>query len=281
MLIGRSTRAVSGRSSLGQGSCDGGLPFWPHQSECVVRGRRVAAADPMAGRLYQRGPIYYIAYRRDGREVRESTRSTDLAQAAQLLEQRLAEAAHAPGGPVLFDTLATRYLEEYVLHEFRSANTAAGRVAHLHAVFGGQPVTAITTDAIRAYQRQRRTAGAAAATVNRETSALSRMLRLGIEAGQVTTRPLFPARLREHGPRQGFFEHGEYLAVRAHLPPPYQDVLDFAYYSGWRRREITDLRWDEVDRAGGVVRLSPARSKTRTGRVLPLSAPLRAVLDRR
>jgi len=29
------------------------------------------------------------------------------------------------------------------------------------------------------------------------------------------------------------------------------------------------------------VRLSPARSKTRTGRVLPLSAPLRGVLDRR
>ena len=130
---------------------------------------------------------------RDGRELREITRSTDPAQAAQLLEQRLAEAATTPGGPVLFDDLATRYLEEYALHEFRSGNTAAGRVAHLRAVFGGQPVIAITTDAIRAYQRQRRDAGAAAATVNRETSALSRMLRLGIEAGQLTTRPLFPA----------------------------------------------------------------------------------------
>jgi integrase len=30
-----------------------------------------------------------------------------------------------------------------------------------------------------------------------------------------------------------------------------------------------------------VIRLSPQRSKTRTGRVLPISAPLRPVLDRR
>ena len=36
-----------------------------------------------------------------------------------------------------------------------------------------------------------------------------------------------------------------------------------------------------MDLAGGVIRLSPRRSKTRIGRVLPMSAPLRQVLDRR
>ena len=61
----------------------------------------------------------------------------------------------------------------------------------------------------------------------------------------------------------------------------YQDVLDFAYYSGWRKREILELRWSEVDAAGGVVRLAPERSKTRVGRVLPISAPIAAVLVRR
>jgi len=69
--------------------------------------------------------------------------------------------------------------------------------------------------------------------------------------------------------------------VRAHAPASYQDVLDFAYYSGWRRNEILHLTWDEVDLPGGVIRLSPRRSKTRMGRVLPLSAPLRSVLERR
>ena len=58
-------------------------------------------------------------------------------------------------------------------------------------------------------------------------------------------------------------------------------MLDFAYYSGWRRNEILYLTWDDVDRSGGVIRLTPQRSKTRTGRVLPISAPLGLVLDRR
>ncbi len=65
------------------------------------------------------------------------------------------------------------------------------------------------------------------------------------------------------------------------LGPPPPRLLDFAYYSGWRRNEILELTWDEVDLGGGVIRLSPRRSKTRTRRVLPISAPLRQVFVRR
>ena len=94
--------------------------------------------------------------------------------------------------------------------------------------------------------------------------------------------PPFPPRLEESAPRLGFFEHAEYLAVRQHLTPAvYQGVLDFAYYSGWRRGEITGLTWREIEMAGGVIRLDPDRSKTKTGRVLPVSEPLKEVLQRR
>ena len=60
-----------------------------------------------------------------------------------------------------------------------------------------------------------------------------------------------------------------------------QDVLDVAYYSGWRKHEILFLTWEEIDGAGGVIRLSPARSKTRVGRILPLSPPIAEALARR
>ena len=64
----------------------------------------------------------------------------------------------------------------------------------------------------------------------RETSALHRMCTLAVHWGWLDTVPGFPDRLRENPPRQGFFEHPEYLAVRAHLPAPWQDILDLAYY---------------------------------------------------
>lgn len=183
--------------------------------------------------------------------------------------------------PVMFDDLARAYLEDYELQNYRTADSARGRVAQLRKTFGGYAASVITPTLIRHYQIARRQGGASAATVNRETSALSRMFRLAIQLERLEDMPRFPDRLEENPPRQGFFEHRDYLKVRMHLPAPYRDVLDFAYYSGWRRREITELTWDEVDLAGGVVRLSPLRSKTRVGRILPISAPLRLVLDRR
>jgi integrase len=185
------------------------------------------------------------------------------------------------GTPLTFDTMARTYLEDYVLQRYRSLNTARPRVEHLRDFFGGWAVGAITADSVRNYQLSRRKQGAEAATINRETSALSRMFQLAIRRGQLERMPLFPQRLEENPPRDGFFEHAEYLKVRAQLPRSYQDVLDFAYYSGWRRNEILELTWDEVDLTGGIIRLTPLRSKTKTGRVLPISPPLQAVLARR
>ena len=175
-----------------------------------------------------------------------------------------------------------RLLQDYQVRQFRSQSTARGRIAHLTAFFGrAARAAALTTYQIRQYQLARRAAGAATGTINRETSALHRMCTLAVHWGWLDTVPGFPDRLRENPPRQGFFEHPEYLAVRAHLPAPWQDILDLAYYSGWRKNEILGLTWDEIDEAGGVIRLSPARSKTLVGRILPISPPIAEALARR
>ena len=73
---------------------------------------------------------------------------------------------------------------------------------------------------------------------------------------------------------------GSICALCRSPPASYQDVLDFAYYSGWRRNEILEFTWDQVDLGSGVIRLPARRSTTKTGRMLPILAPLRQVLDR-
>ena len=59
------------------------------------------------GRIYRRGAIYYIAYRWDGREYRESARSPERGDAERLLATRLAErqgyAGSGDSGPFLAD----------------------------------------------------------------------------------------------------------------------------------------------------------------------------------
>ena len=152
-----------------------------------------------------------------------------------------------PQGPTLGD-LSDAYLQDYQVRQFRSQQHRPRPVAHLTAFFGRAARAAtFTTHQIRQYQLARRAAGAATGTINRETSALHRMCTLAVHWGWLDTVPGFPDRLRENPPRQGFFEHPEYLAVRAHLPAPWQDILDLAYYSGWRKQEILGLTWDEID----------------------------------
>ena len=42
------------------------------------------------------------------------------------------------------------------------------------------------------------------------------------------------------------------------MPAPWQDILDLAYYSGWRKNEILGLTWDEIDEAGDLRQHPPA-----------------------
>ena len=217
----------------------------------------------------------------------KATRTKPLARwEASFRELSADRAGLSFGGPqeerVMFEDLAKGIERDYKLRGLRSMRAAKGRMVHLKKAFGDVRALDITPDRVRDYQAHRRAEDASPATVNRETSHLARAFRIAVKSGLLTIVPPFPNRLEESAPRQGFFEHAEYLAVREHLTPAvYLDVLDFAYYSGWRRGEITGLTWREIDMAGGVIRLDPERSKTKTGRVLPLSVPLKEALQRR
>ncbi len=237
------------------------------------------------GRIFKRGKIYWIAYCHRGREYRESTRSNRESDAGRLLKKRLGEIGRGKlVGPteerVTFEDLASDYLRDHTLKGGRSLRQAKARVAHLRRYFGPDRAVDITTARIRAYMEARLDEGATPATVNRDLAALGRMFSLSVQAGQLSVRPYIP-RLPEAHPRQGFLEYSEYLAIRAHLPSAYQDVLDFGFHSGWRRGEILRLEWKDVDRGAGVIRLRPELSKNKDGRVLALSPPLKDLIERR
>ena len=87
------------------------------------------------------------------------------------------------GTPLTFDVMARAYLEDYQLQRYRTMSTARPRVEHLRELFRGRAPETITADAVRQYQLFRRSQGAEAATINRETSALSRMFQLAIRRG--------------------------------------------------------------------------------------------------
>jgi integrase len=244
------------------------------------------------GRVFLRGKTYWCAYYVRGEEVRESTKvavdGTPKAEkrAHKFLKKRLAQVETKTYiGPseerISFEDLVSSYLSEYKVSGLRSPETAELRVKHLRRHLGLFHALDITPTRLKEYQKTRLAEGASGATVNRELAALRRAFAIAVEDERLSRIPPFPKRIEEATPRQGFLEHADYLAIRSHLREEYADALDFAYHSGWRKREIFRLQWSRVDLDGNVLHLDPKDSKNKQGRTLPIMPPLREVLLRR
>ena len=128
------------------------------------------------------------------------------------------------------------------------------------------------------YRKHRLAQGLARATINREIQLLSQALDLAVEKKLLARVPVVK-KYTENNARQGFFEIDDFERVVVLLPTDLQDFVRFAYHSGWRRGEIAQLEWRDVEEE--VIRLRPEISKTKDGRLLVLVGDIAEVIDRR
>jgi len=239
------------------------------------------------GMIYKRGNVWWIKYYRNGKGFRESSKSTKKMVAKRLLDRREGNIAQgkAPGihfEKVSFDELAENFLRDYRINQKKSLPRAERSIVKLKEIFEGFRATEITTVRINEYIENRLIEGAANATINRELSALKRLLNLGrIQTPPLVDRvPYIPA-LQENNARKGFFEHGEFLAMRSALPHHLKDFITFAYKTGWRISEIATLTWKQVDREQGIVRLEVGETKNDEARTVYLDPELKQIFKDR
>jgi integrase len=125
-------------------------------------------------------------------------------------------------------------------------------------------------------------AGAANATINRELSALKRMQNFGAEqTSPLVDKGRIPKikMLNENNVRKGFFEHDQFLSVRAALPKYLRNFVSIANKGGWRLEEIETLTWDQVDRKLGIIRLEPGETKNDDARIAYLDDEEKEIIE--
>ena len=237
------------------------------------------------GSIYKRGSVYWIQYYRNGKPYRETTKGKKEADAKRLLKKREGEISEGklPGiyfDRVKFDELAEGFLRDYRINNRKSLVRAKRSAGHLKRYFEGCRVPEITTPRIEAYIEGRLAEGAANATINRELSALKRMLKLGaMQTPPMVNRVPHIPMLKENNIRKGFFEHGEFIALRSALPSYLKGFATFAYKTGWRVSEIAGLKWNQVDLDNSIVRIEPGEAKNDEGRTVYLDDELKAIFN--
>ena len=238
------------------------------------------------GHIYKRGHVYWIKYYRNGKPYRETSRSKKEADAKRLLKKREGEISQGklPGiyfDKVRFDELAEDFLRDYRINQKKSIPRATRSVEHLKKHFEGMSVTNITTSTINRYVDTRLDQGMSNASINRELAALKRMLNIGArQTPPKVDRVPYIQMLQENNVRKGFFEHGEFLALREALPDYMKSFATFAYKSGWRRSEISKLTWGRVDLEKGIVRLEAGETKNNEGRNYHLDEELKEIFKK-
>jgi len=227
---------------------------------------------------------WWIQYSVRGKRFRESSGSGNRADAMKLLKQRIGEAAQgrvtAPQAEkTTFKDLEHMLLDAYQANGRRSLKRIRIALGHLRTVFGDDLAFDITSDRVSKYVAYRKDEKAAAATINRELSALARAFRLAEKAGKVISRPEV-SKLRERNRRKGFFEADEYRSVHENLPEELKPAIETAYVAGWRiTSEILTRQKYHVDLEGGWLSLEPGETKYGEGRNFPLTPELRGVLE--
>jgi len=264
----------------------------------------ISYADAKVQGTLRESQTYWIRLWHEGRAVRESTGTDNLALARQFLRNR--KAMLAKGEPVVrnankitFSEISDRLKRDYA-NNGKDEKTLSFRLANLLPAFGVRRMADLRPDDVDHYVSVRRAKDAANGTINRELQVLARGFALGRKLGLLTaTLRVRDHRLTESAPRQGFFEADQYAAVLRHLTRVVVRVVDgrkrkvrlaaedlklacaIANVFGWRMRsEILTLerRHVSLDAAGGMGTLSLDASKNDDPRCCVLTPDLRSAI---
>jgi integrase len=132
----------------------------------------------------------------------------------------------------------------------------------------------------RARDKGRKKDRPAVATVNREVSVLRQILTYAVKCGDLDRNPLSGvAMLDEDNIRDVVVSEAEFKTLVDAAEAPLKPILVTAYDTGMRKREVLDLRWNQVDLKDGTIRLAASDTKTKQPRIIVLTSRVKAALQ--
>jgi integrase len=221
----------------------------------------------------------------NGTRERRTTGTTVYEDAKTIRARTMGDVATSGTSPLLaratFEQGCELIRVDYRVRKRKSLKTLEGAIKRLTERFAGWQASAVSWGDAMAYRQWREGQGYAVATINKDLAALKRMLRLLARAGKLAQVPLIECPDPKNA-RQGFVEREDLDVVIEKLPPAYRAPLLFAYSTGWRvRSEVLGLKWANVDRKAGIVRLEVGTTKNTEGRTFPFDVlpELKALMD--
>jgi integrase len=243
------------------------------------------------GRIFPRGKVWWMAIMIDGKEHRESLRTTDEKEALRRYKDRRDTKTAADRDLDDFVTPKQRKILVSELCElrkneptFNASQPAIALLKRLEQDFGSFKAMSISRDQLNRYANAKLAEGYSECTVNRTMSELRACFKVGVEHKVVPGKILqikFKLLDESGHVRQGFYTELELQAIIEALPEHLQHVTLWASITGQRLGEILSLRWSMVADSGNELHIPATICKNGYKRELPLLPKLREILEAR
>lgn len=237
--------------------------------------------------IYKRGNVYWIRYvGLDGRMRLESSGSKKLREAQVLLTTRKNAVLEGKAPEVKkianysFRDLAKKYTE-WMSVRHKSANLKGYLIGQLLEKFANLPLRRITPAILTEFQTDYLNRGLKNSSVNKKVLLFKAMISWATENGMVerdiSDKLKKVKALKDDSKRLRFLTVEESKALVDACEPYFRPVVIMALTTGMRKREILNLRWDQVDLDHGFIFLEDTKNGER--REVPVVPKLKKVLE--
>jgi integrase len=207
--------------------------------------------------IFKRGPVWWMRFSYQGKQIRESTGTDDRKLAQRIFDKTKGEIAkgtwfeHLPGEDYTFAELMDKYLKEYsAVNKAKSSPIRDIRLNnHLQKHFGKFYLPEITPKMISEYKIKRRNEGASARTLNYELTVMSHAFNLATKEWEIIkdnpVQKVAKEKVRNQVER--WLTDEEEKRLMSASPDWLRPIITFAIYTGFREGEILGLKWSQVD----------------------------------
>lgn len=233
----------------------------------------------MSGNLYRRGKTWWGRIQSNRKELRRSLRTTSKLEALKRLAKWKADLNHAREyghARLTWREAVGRYCEEVMPGAIKPSTAKRYLVSFRQTMqhLEGRYVDAIARKDIAALVGARKRLRVSNATINRDLTAVSRVIASAIGWGVCEHNPALEYDRTLVRERRAPIDIPTPAEIRAAVAKKssFSKIIQFAAQTGMRQGEIIGLTWRQVELNRGAITL--ARTKTDLARAVPLQGPL-------
>ena len=246
--------------------------------------------------LYKRGKIYWCEFHVQGQRFRFSTKVTDKTLAKEIEQtiksdiiRKRFEIPVKSKNKLIFGNVFKEYLDN-TTNLKQTIEVKINASKHFLPVFQDKALKGITHTDIKEYQLKRKKEIIATPknkgkkeqeisfrTANIELNTLSHFFNFCIEKGYLEINPTIKIkRLNELSRLKTLSDEDINKLIAGATNKLTRDLITFLIYTGCRKGEALNLKWDDVDLQNDVIAIKG--TKTKYDRYIPISKPLKAIL---